>query len=220
MFIQTPEEQRAYDLRQAEAARANQFAGGLAPAAQWQGQQLVPAPRGNGKGKGKVQWGKGRAGQKSALFQLPHWSRRLSVMQDDSALSSILLDTRDGRMISPWQGHYALEIADNADTHVNVVTERAQMLTASNGYLMSLFGIYTFQQFKLVISVSMDSATAVPCGAWDGDAARALLHDGFQPFDWPRMVNDSPTNVDVEIKIHGELLAHWHFRSYRSDRDM
>ena len=72
-------------------------------------------------------------------------------MPDDSALSSVLIDTRDGRMISPWQGHDALEIADNADTHVNVVTERAQMLTASNGYLMSLFGIYTLQQFKLVI---------------------------------------------------------------------
>ena len=80
MFIQTPADQQAYEahLEQArvaaqEAARAMQFAG-MAPAApQWgQQQQIVAAPKAKGKGKGKAQfWGKGRAGQNSALFQLP-----------------------------------------------------------------------------------------------------------------------------------------------------
>ena len=211
----------------AQAAAAAMNADGLW--GNWQpghGRDPRAAQPGDGKGKGKGKF-KGprhqvRAGQDPTRFQLPRWCQRLIGQEAaaEDAASALCVDTRDRRIISPWQGHFALEINDNADSALNVVTERAQMQSSSSGYLFQFFAIYTLQHYKLVLMASMDSATAVHCGAWDADSARALGSQHFQPFDWPNMIDSSPTNVDLKMKLNGEVLGHWVFRGYGSDENM
>ena len=96
-----------------------------------------------GKGKGRGTRHQVRAGQDPTRFQLPRWCQRLIGHEstEDDAASALCVDTRDRRTISPWQGHFALEINDNADSALNVVTERAQMQSSSSGYLFQFCAI-------------------------------------------------------------------------------
>ena len=47
-----------------------------------------------------------------------------------------------------------------------------------------------------------------------------LSHEAFQPFRWPVMAHNSPTWVDVKVKVEGALLLHLELRGYRGDHDM
>lgn len=51
---------------------------------------------------------------------------------------------------------------------------------------------------------------SVPCGRWDAQTGRVLSHEAFQPFRWPLMHDESPTWVDVKLKLEG----------HRSETDM
>ena len=154
----------------------------------------------------------------AANLQLPpHLSQ---VGAGEGERSVMLLDSRDHRMQSPFQGWLLDEILMNARSYVSVLSDRQLIRSPSDGYHFSLFYMKTLSNMKLVVVGSMTSYASVPCGKWDEKTGEVLGHPAFQPFRWPLMANDSPTWVDLKVKIEGHLLIHMELRGYRSDADM
>ena len=134
--------------------------------------------------------------------------------------SILILDHRDQRLQSPYQGWLLDEILTNAHSKINILSDAKLVRSPTSGYHCNIFLLKTLDNFKLVLAGSMTSYGSVPCGKWDTDTARVLSHNAFQPFRWPVMRDDSPTWVDFKVKLEGELLMHFEFRGYRSDSDM
>jgi hypothetical protein len=168
--------------------------------------------RGHGRGKGG--WA---AGHDPTNFQVPGFLQKLGTVDEVTVL---LKDTRDNRITSPFQGFFSLEIADNANSSINVLTERHLVQQATAGFYFNLFANVTLNVWKLVIIVSVDGSQSVPCAGWDPATASALDHEAFRPFTWPDMSDAHPTVTDVKLRINGELLGHMVFTAYRSDNDM
>eukprot|EP00439_Symbiodinium_sp_Y106_P045625 s3342_g5.t2 len=124
--------------------------------------------------------------------RLPHFLESIAECEDDKRKTSIIMvDTRDERIVSPFQAWLAWlvrEIMTNSSSSVNVLTERDQ--------------------------------TGSPCGGWDDKTARALSHVAFQPFTWPVLRDTSPSYTDVKVYNGNEILFHWIFRGYRADTDL
>ena len=152
---------------------------------------------------------------------LPKYIDRLNSGCDEGDRFITVVDTRDMKIISPFQGWAVPEIVDNAAGTINIVTERDQVMSPTSGYFLALHAIYTLQQWKLVINLSVEVTSSVPCARWDSDSATVFGNDSrFKPFDWPMMYEFSPTFVDLELHMGERLLAHMTFRGLRSDRDM
>ena len=159
---------------------------------------------------------------------LPPWLSQVGdplIQADQSAEftaggSCLVVDTRDNRMVSPFQGLFPIEIHDNALSSINIIAERDQLIQRVNGYELTLFAVFTVSHFKLVVLLSMDSSQSVPVAGWDSPTARALGHPAFQPFSWPEMHSDTPTLVDFKLRLQGEVLLHFEFIAYRSNSDM
>ena len=134
--------------------------------------------------------------------------------------SIMVLDHRDQRLQSPFQGWLLDEILTNAGARINILSDSRLVRSPTTGYHCNLFMLKTLDNFKLVIAGSMTSYGSVPCGKWDSDTGDVLSHAAFQPFRWPLMRNDSPTWVDFKLKLEGQLLVHLELRGYRSDQDM
>ena len=133
----------------------------------------------------------------------------------------MIQDTRDKRVISPYQCWSVPEIMDNSAGTINVMTERDQILAPSRGYFFTLHGVYTVSQFKCTVNLQFDIPTSVPCAAWDQHAASILGKDErFQPFQWPITHNHSPTYVDVKVKMENNLFIHLVWQGFRSDNDL
>ena len=142
------------------------------------------------------------------------------VGSGENERSVLVLDSRDNRLQSPYQGWLLDEILINANARINILSDRALVRSPSTGYHMNLFMLKTLDGFKLVLCGSMTSYGSVPCGKWDSHTGKVLSHEAFQPFRWPLMRDDSPTWVDVKVKIEGQLFVHLELRGYRSDSDM
>jgi len=121
---------------------------------------------------------------------------------------------------SPFQGWLVDEILTNAHSKINILQDARLVRSPTSGYHCNVFLLKTLDNYKLVFAGSMTSYGSVPCGKWDTATARVLSHNAFQPFRWPVMRDDSPTWVDLKVKLEGELLMHFEFRGYRSDADM
>ena len=134
--------------------------------------------------------------------------------------SIFILDHRDQRLQSPFQGWLVDEILTNAHSKINILQDANLVRSPTSGYHCNIFLLKTMDNFKLVFAGCMTSYGSVPCGKWDTATARVLSHQAFQPFRWPVMRDDSPTWVDVKVKLEGDLLMHFEFRGYRSDSDM
>ena len=130
-----------------------------------------------------------------------------------------MVDTRDDRMVSPFQTLVS-EIMSNAASPINVLTERDQVMPPSSGFHLALFANYTLDGIKAVAAISVESETGNTCGNWDEDAARSLVHPTVQPFSWPMLRDTSASCVDIEIYNGNEILFHWVLRGYRSDTDL
>ena len=153
--------------------------------------------------------------------RLPHFLQSIAECEDDARKTSIIMvDSRDERIVSPFQAWLVREIMTNSSSSVNVLTERDQVMPPNSGYHMSLFANYTLDGIKATIAVSIDSQTGAPCGGWDDMTARALSHVAFQPFTWPVLRDTSPSYTDVKICNGNEILFHWIFRGYRADTDL
>ena len=172
------------------------------------------------KGKRGVRWGpmQKTAAQHSRNFELPRHIRQVGTGPDERSV--LIVDDRDARVQSPYQGWLLDEILVNAQAQINVNSDR-QLIRAPNlGYHLNLFYVRSLDGYKLTIVGSMTSYGSVPCGRWDAATARVLSHEAFQPFRWPMMREDSSIWVDVKMKIEGHLLLHLEMRGYRSDSDM
>ena len=176
--------------------------------------QQEKAQRGGRRG---VKWSQMGA-QNSIKIELPNHLRQIGSGQGERSV--LVLDTRDNRVQSPYQGFLLDEILINANAQISVLSDRALVRSPSSGYHMNLFMMKTLDGFKVTLVGSMTSYGHVPCGSWDGATAAVLKHSAFQPFRWPLMHEESPTWVDVKVKIEGQLLLHLELRGYRSDRDM
>ena len=149
---------------------------------------------------------------------LPPYLRQVGSGQDERSV--LVVDSRDQRISSPFQGWLLDEILINAQAGVNVLSDARLIRSPSTGYHMSLFYMRTLEGKKLIVVGSMTSYGSVPCGRWDSLTGDVLSHQAFQPFRWPIMRDDSATWVDLKFKVEGALLIHLEFRGYKSDRDM
>eukprot|EP00434_Breviolum_minutum_P039733 symbB.v1.2.035298.t1/scaffold4717.1/size35950/1 len=85
----------------------------------------------------------------AANLQLPpHLSQ---VGAGEGERSVMLLDSRDHRMQSPFQGWLLDEILMNARSYVSVLSDRQLIRSPSDGYHFSLFYMKTLSNMKLVV---------------------------------------------------------------------
>ena len=150
--------------------------------------------------------------------QLPGHIRQVGSKEGERSV--LVLDSRDHRLQSPFQGWLLDEILTNANARINVVSDASQVRSPTTGYHCNLFMIKALDNYKLVVAATMTSYGSVPCGKWDHHTAGVMSHVAFQPFRWPVMTDESPTWVDVKVKMEGDLLIHLELRGYRSDHDM
>ena len=134
--------------------------------------------------------------------------------------SILIIDGRDKRVQSPFQGWLLDEVLTNALGFVNVRSDRHLVRSPSSGYHMNLFMVKTLDSVKVTICGSMTSYANVPCARWDALTGSVLAHSAFQPFRWPQMTETSATWVDVKLKLEGQLVLHLELRGYRGDGDM
>ena len=171
------------------------------------------------KGRKRFTWGHMGGGVHNPTnTKLPHYIAQ--VGSGEGERSVLIMDARDQRLQSPYQGWLLDEILVNAHANVNTLADRHAARSPSSGYHLNLFYNKTLDGMKLIIAASMTSYGSVPCGRWDSDMAQVLSHEAFQPFRWPMMREDSPTWVDLKVKIEGVLILHLELRGYRSDADM
>ena len=182
--------------------------------------QILDQQKARAKQKGRrgMRWGQFHQVGITQNFELPWFIRQLGSKTDERSV--LILDSRDARIQSPFQGWLLDEILMNSHSEVNVLADRQSIRTPISGYHMNLFYMKTIDGFKVIIVGSMTSYTTVPCARWDTRTGDILSHEAFQPFRWPIMREDSPTWVDLKIKVEGFLLLHLELRGYRSDQDM
>eukprot|EP00435_Cladocopium_sp_Y103_P013747 s3661_g3.t1 len=178
--------------------------------------------RGGGGGQGQRSYWQG--GQSSAhnpyVVQMPRFLEPIGETEDAEDQSIIVVDTRDDRMVSPFQTWLVSEIMSNAASSINVLTERDQVMPPSSGYHIALFANYTLDGIKAVLAISIESETGNTCAQWDSDAAHALSHQAFQPFSWPMLRDTSASYTDIKVYNGNEILFHWVLRGFRSDTDL
>ena len=156
--------------------------------------------------------------QNAQNFQLPPFVQQLGSGEEERSV--LIVDSRDCRLQSPFQGWLLDEILVNAQSGINVLVDRQLVRAPNVGYHMNLFYMRTHDGYKFILVGSMTSYGSVPCANWDADTGSVLSHAAFQPFRWPMMTNDSSIWVDVKVKVEGNLLLHLELRGYRSDQDM
>eukprot|EP00435_Cladocopium_sp_Y103_P013918 s4422_g3.t1 len=197
-----------------QAARSFVDRSNETPAARRLREQQEKAAR---KGRRSVRYN--QMGAHNAInVELPKHLQQVGSGQNERSV--LVLDNRDMRLQSPYQGWLLDEILINANARINILSDRALVRSPTTGYHMNLFLLKTLDGVKLVMCGSMTSYGSVPCGKWDIDTGSVLQHEAFQPFRWPLMREDSPTWVDVKVKIEGSILVHLELRGYRSDGDM
>ena len=176
--------------------------------------------RAKARGHKFVRWGQmhGANALSPQNFQLPPFIQQLGSAQGERSV--LIVDNRDKRITSPFQGWLLDEILLNAQSGVNILSDRLQLRSPNTGCHMNIFYVRAMDGYKLIIVGSMTSYGSVPCAQWDAVTGSVMAHPAFQPFRWPLMRDDSSIWVDVKMKIEGQLLLHLELRGYRSDQDM
>ena len=164
------------------------------------------------------------AGYNPQEAQLPRWAVPLGGWPEetDATGTVLLVDKRERprRYLSPLQGLFPIEIAENAGANINRATEQRQAFVPHDGYQFNLFYVLTMRTFKLVLLITADCSRGVPCAAWDDQFGTMVRHDAFQPFEFPLMTHNSPTVVDVKVRWGTRLAFHWVFRAFRQEGDL
>ncbi|CAE7309116.1 cspA [Symbiodinium microadriaticum] len=127
--------------------------------------------------------------------------------------SLLVIDSRDERLISPFQKWLVEAIMAIAARSINVLTARDQVMPPNSGYhCSSPFANYTLDGIKAVLVFTRSSKTGGPCAQWGSYASRALFHSAFQPFTCgydpsrsPRLL--VPDNAAVEVEAHCDNFA-------------
>eukprot|EP00435_Cladocopium_sp_Y103_P030797 s1508_g7.t1 len=200
------------------AAPATSAAKVLLGTAQAQAEKLArQKARAKRRGQRAVRWGQ-MSGLNAQNFALPGFIRQIGSAQNEQSV--LVVNNRDKRIQSPFQGWLLDEILVNAQSGISVTSDRQLIRSPSKGYHFNLFYVRTLDGFKFTLVGSMTSYATVPCAKWDGLTGQVMAHQAFQPFRWPMMTDESSTWVDVKIKVEGGLLVHMELRGYRSDQDM
>ena len=200
------------------AAPATQAARGLLDSAQQQYERIAQQKaRAKKKGHKGVRWGQ-MAGSNAQNFQLPPFVQQVGAKSDERSV--LVIDSWDRRIQSPFQGWLVDEILVNAQSGVNLLSDRQLIRSPNMGYHMNLFYMKMINGYKIILVGSMTSYGTVPCARWDEATGKVMAQKAFQPFRWPMMTDESPTWVDVKVKVEGDLLLHLELRGYRSDQDM
>ena len=201
-----------------QSGPAVQAAKNLLGSAQRQAEKIASQEaRARKKGHRGVRWGQMPA-TNAQNFQLPPYVQQLGAKEHERSV--LVIDARDKRLQSPYQGWLLDEILLNAQCGINVLSDRQLVRSPNTGYHFNLFYVKTLDGKKLVSVGSMTSYGTVPCAKWDWQTGKVLSHEAFQPFRWLLMTDDGSTWVDVKVKVEGELLLHLELRGYRSDQDM
>ena len=140
------------------------------------------------KGNRRVQW-RQMGAHTAVSVALPRHIQQ--VGSGDGERSVLVLDARDLRMQSPYQGWLLDEIITNAYAGISINSDRQLVRSPSSGYHLNIFMLKTLVGHKLVLCGSMTSYGGVPCGAWDAPTGSVLSHSAFQPFRWPLMSEES-----------------------------
>ena len=213
-----PKEPMSQVPASSSAAPATQAARGLLDSAQQQSERIAQQKaRAKKKGHKGVRWGQ-MAGSNAQNFQLPPFVQQVGAKSDERSV--LVIDSRDRRIQSPFQGWLVDEILVNAQSGVNLLSDRQLVRSPNMGYHMNLFYMKMINGYKIILVGSMTSYGTVPCARWDEATGKVMAHKAFQPFRWPMMTDESPTWVDVKVKVEGDLLLHLELRGYRSDQDM
>ena len=148
---------------------------------------------------------------------MPRFLQRIGATGDPTVMC---LDTRDGRIVSPFQHEHPFVIEVNAEAGINRLTEHNQTLAPNAGVYLTLYYVVTTNTHKLNMAIAFDVPEGVACGLWDSASAKVLKHEAFAPFDWPDMSESSPPYVDLKVKLKGRLLCHFILKSFRSKTDL
>eukprot|EP00913_Durusdinium_trenchii_P004004 g3708.t1 len=159
---------------------------------------------GGGWSSGQAAGGYGHTGGNAAHnpfeVKLPKFLYWLEMNEDNMEENSVIMvDDRDARMVSPFQGWLTKEIMSNSASSINVLTERDQVMPPNSGFHLTLFGNYTLDGIKVVVVVALDTETGCMNAGWDQPTAEALSHPAFQPFAWPLLRDTSASYTDVKI---------------------
>ena len=92
-------------------------------------------------------------------FAVPWFLQKLGVRGSEN--SCLFVDTRDNRMVSPFQGFSPLEIAENSNSSINVLLERGLMRKPNTGFYINYFSIITLQMFRVTVCISVDTSPRV-----------------------------------------------------------
>eukprot|EP00435_Cladocopium_sp_Y103_P030439 s708_g7.t1 len=108
--------------------------------------------RGGGGQGHRSYWPGQGSGQNAAhnpyVVQMPRFLEPIGETDDVEDQSIIVVDTRDDRMVSPFQTWLVSEIMSNAASSINVLIERDQVMPPSSGYHIALFANYTLDGIK------------------------------------------------------------------------
>ena len=173
------------------------------------------------RGRRGVRWGQlapGRLAHNPLNTVLPDHLSQIGAGEGERSI--LALDDRDRRVQSPFQGWLLDEVLTNALAGINVRSDRHAVRSPSTGYHLNLFTVRTLDSVKVTMCGSMTRYGQAPCARWDSLTGEVMSHSAFQPFRWPPMTEQSPTWVDVKVKLEGHLLVHMEFRGYRSDHDL
>ena len=90
---------------------------------------------------------------------MPKFLEPIGETDDAEDQSIIVFDSRDDRMVSPFQTWLVSEIMSNAASSINVLTERDQVMPPSSGFHISLFANYTLDGIKAVLAIAVEAET-------------------------------------------------------------
>lgn len=138
-------------------------------------------------GQRSVRWGPMAVGgaQNPQNFQLPPFVQQLGSGPDERSI--LIVDNRDQRIQSPFQGWLLDEFLLNAQSGITILSDRQLVRSPNRGYHMNLFYMRALDGYKLIVAGSMTSYGSVPCAKWDDETAKVMVHPAFQPFRWPMM---------------------------------
>ena len=127
--------------------------------------QLEQAAR---RGRRGVRWGQmapGNLAHNALNAQLPdHLSQ---IGGNENERSVLIVDGRDCRVQSPFQGWLLDEVLTNALAYTNIRSDRNLVRAPTSGYHFSLFMAKTLDGVKVTICASMTSYGNAPCARWD-----------------------------------------------------
>jgi len=136
--------------------------------------------------------------------------------------SSLLVDTRDGRICCPIQRNLPTEVRQIAYSGLQRNSSERMVPKAEDGYETTLYYSFSDNKNKHTLFLTFSSPTSVPPASWDA-SLRTLTHaiSSFKSFYWPIALSDtSPVITHATVTYDGEALIQFVFKALRSQEDM